>query len=223
MSWAGCIPHPVEDRDVFAKLPPWRQARMLETAEICKKYPFAHSFRVINPSTGKPYPGQVLISEIQDAIATQRRSLPEVPDGYKFDIPNGVPRGVFAYAYAPAPTEIQAHGILLLLEEYVTMEQLKAKCTHDNRLLSDKPLDGVYAFIWRLARYMCGLDSSITATAFVDLIDGVSRLTSFRVDPWQVTTIMKFLEASATQLVEAVGGNKDAGKLRWAQAAGAAR
>lgn len=158
--------------------------------------------------------------EAQPKAKAAPKALAEPPSGYKYSVPNGVPIGLFTYCYAAVPTEDQAHGILLAFEQHVTQERLVAECTSAQRLLSDKPLDGVFAFIWRLARYMSGADSHLPSTAFIDLIDGTSKLTHLRVDPGSVKTIMQFLESKAVQLVEAVQGDRNASAIRWAQAEG---
>jgi len=49
---------------------------------------------------------------------------------------------------------------------------------------------------------MSGEDKHLPSTAYIDLIDGTSKLTHLRVDPGEVKTIMKFLETQAGQLVK---------------------
>jgi len=220
MNWAGQFPHLVEDIDVFNRMPSARQSELRATHELVANNPQATAFLIFDPRTRQPYPGQILYSDIEKRLKETRRSLPEVPAGYKFTLPTGVPRSVLSYAYAPEPTEDQAFQILLAFESHVTRERLAEFCTYDKRLLSDKPVDGVFAFIWRLARYMSGADTSIPSTAFVDLIDGTSRLTHLRVDLARVKTIMQFLQAKAEELVDVVGEDRHRGALRWAQASG---
>jgi hypothetical protein len=218
MNWAGASPHPIEDIDIFNRLPSWRQAELRELHEVVFANPHAQAFSRCDPATGKVYPGQVLISDILAASKRQQKALPRVPAGYKFTVPNGAPLGMFIY-YRP-PTEQEAYQILLAIEQHVSHEKLVEFCTYDQRLLSDKPLDGVFAFIWRLARYLSGADLFFPSTAFIDLIDGVSRLTHLRVDPYPVKTIAQFLESKAEELVDIVGGNRKAGAMRWAQVTG---
>jgi hypothetical protein len=123
----------------------------------------------------------------------------------------------------PEPTEEVAYGIFLVLEKCVTREAVIAACTYEKELVMDKPVNGIFAFIWRLARYYTGDDAALPVTAFFDLIDGVSCFTHFKVDPSRVKTIMRFLESRAEELVDAVGGNRKAGEIRWAKAAGITR
>ncbi len=121
---------------------------------------------------------------------------------YSYSVPNDVPLGLFTYCNAAVPTEEQAHAILLAFEEHVTRPVLLQNCTSGKKLLPDKPVDGVFAFIWQLARCMNGQDSHVPSTAYIDLIDGTSKLTHLRVDPGEVKTIMKFLETQAGHLVK---------------------
>jgi hypothetical protein len=223
MNWAGYFPHPVEDIDVFNRRPSSRQAELRASHDLIYNNPQGQLFLIYDPSTRQPYSGQILYSDIEKKLKESRRTLPEVPAGYKFAVPDGVSRGVFAYCYAPEPTEDQAFQILLALETHITREHLVEACTYDQRLLSDKPVDGVFAFIWRLALYMSGVAPTIPATAFVDLMDGISRLTHLRVDVARVPTLMQLLKNKAEELVDAVGGNRHSGALRWAQVSGASK
>lgn len=222
MNWGGCFPHPVEDTDVLNRLPSWRQAEIRETHELIEKYPNAQLFLIYDPSTREPYPDQILYSDIEKKLKAERQALPEVPAGFKYTIPNGVPLGVFSYQI-PEPTEDEAYGIFLVLEKCVTRETVVATCIHEKELVADKPMNGVFAFIWRLARYYIGADTALPVTAFFDLIDGVSSFTHFKVDPSRVKTIMRLLESKAEELVDAVGGSRYAGSQRWARAAGLLR
>ena len=223
MNWAGCFPHPVEDSDIFNRMSPFRQAKIRATHELIRSNPNARLFLIYDPATRQPYPGQVLYSDIEKKLKASYSSLPEVPSGYQFSVPQGVSRRVFSYCYATAPTQAEVHRILLAFEAHVTYERLIEACTHDQRLLSNKPVDGVFAFIWRLALYMSGTSPSIPATAFIDLMDGVSQLTHLRVDIGRVDVLMTFLKNRAEELVDAVGNNRHAGALRWAQATGVTR
>jgi hypothetical protein len=220
MNWAGQFPHLVEDTDVFNRMPTSRQMELRATHELISNNPKGQLFLIYDPSTRLPYPGQLLYSDIEKKLKESRKALPEVPAGYRYTVPNGVSRSVMSYAYAPEPTEDQAYQILLAFENHVTLERLIEDCTYDRRLLSDKPVDGVMAFVWRLARYLSGADNCIPSTAFIDLIDGTSRLTHLRVDIARVKTLTKFLQDKAEELVTIVGGDRHAGALRWAQASG---
>ncbi len=123
---------------------------------------------------------------------------------YVYVVPDDASLGLFTYCQAPPPTEEQAAMILTSFQNKVTRKALVKYCTSDKKLVEDKPLDGVLAYIWQLARYMNGEDQHVPSTAFIDLTDGTSKLTNLRVDPFSAKPIMEFLETMASQLVAAV-------------------
>ena len=86
MNWGGHFPHPVEDIDVFNRMPSSRQAEARATHELIRNNPHAQLFLIYDPVTRQPYPGQVLYSDIEKKLKESRRSLPEVPAGYKFGV-----------------------------------------------------------------------------------------------------------------------------------------
>lgn len=223
MNWAGQFPHPTEDIDVFNRLSSARQAEIRATHDLIQQYPHAVTFLIYDPKTREPYPGQVLYSDIEKKLQETRKFLPEVPAGFRFNVPSGVPRALFTFAYAPEPNEDEAYQVFLAFEKHITRERLVEQCTSDGKLLAEKPTDGVLAFVWRLARYMSGVDMQIPSTAFIDLMDGTSRLTHLRVDLGRVKTIMQFLQGRAEELLNITGGDRHAGALRWAQASGVTR
>jgi hypothetical protein len=190
----------------------------VDSAEAKAKVEALWGFPVL---TSKAVP----VKEVPSPTPKPAKALPtlDVPSGYMYAVPEDVPLGLFTYCHAVAPTDEQAHAILLAFEQHVTKKLLVTTCTSDKRLLPDKPVDGVFAFIWQLARYMSGEETRIPTTAFIDLIDGTSKLTKLRVDPGAVKTIMKFLQTQAGHLVDAVGGDKRAGEKRWATAEGLAK
>lgn len=222
MNWGGWFPHPVEDIDVLNRMPS-RKAEYRETYDLIYNNPHAQLFLIYDPATRQPYPGQILYSDINKKLKETYKSLPEAPSGYKYSIPDGISRAAISYCYTREPTEYEAYQIFLAFEEHVTCDRLIEACTYDQQLLSNKPVDGVFAFIWRLALYMNGSATFIPATAFVDLMDGVSRLTHLQVDIARVNTLMKFLKDKAEELVDAIGSNHYAGSFRWAQASGVNR
>lgn len=222
MNWGGAFADPDLDPDVFNRYPSWRQREIRENRELVRSNPNAQIFLIYDPGTRQPYPGQILLSDIEKKLKAERQSLPDVPAGFKYTIPDGVPLGLFSYRI-PEPTEDEAYGIYLVLEKCVTRETILAACTYEKELTFDKPVNGVLAFIWRLARYYMGADTSLPITAFFDLVDGISCFTHFKVDPSRVKTIMRFLESKAEELVDAVGGNRKAGEIRWAKVAGLTR
>ncbi len=97
-------------------------------------------------------------------------------------------------------------------------ELLKAVATEDKKLIVKKPLDGIHAFIWRVARH-AGLNRAIPVSAFWDLEEGVLKLTG----TLGVTDeVVRFLEHRAAELVAATGGNQHAAQVRWTRFLGRA-
>src|ERR1700739_2622060 len=166
MNWGGWFADPDLDPDVFGRYPTWRQAEIRETKELIKNYPNAVVSLLYDPSTRQPYPGQVLYSDIEKKLKAERTELPEVPAGFKYTIPNGVPLGLL-FSQIPEPSEFEAHGILLTMEKYITRDTVLAACMSDKTLTANKPANGIFAFIWRLARYLSGADSVMPLTAFI--------------------------------------------------------
>ena len=197
-----------------------RQAEQDYIRGIFKSHPNVRTFLIYDPRTRQPYPNQVLFSDVEKKIKEGYKRLPEVPEGYKYYVPDGIPQQVLSYLYTPEPDEEQAFQILLVLEKHVTKESTQVACSLHQQLLPDKPLDGVYAFIWRLARYLSGWDDRIPSTAFIDLIEGITSLTKLRVNPGRVTTITQYLQIRAEELVEYTGGNKYAAVVKWAKTQG---
>src|SRR5271157_5827709 len=157
----------------------------------------------------EPHPWP-LTEEEQNALV----ALPATPPCVKFFIPNGISlaelrRHSVEYSTAPVLEAVQGHIV----------QALDAVATQDRKaLLFQKPLDGIYAFIWRCARYHSGLASSIPTTAFWDLEDGISRLTGTRGGANE--EVVSLLEKKAQELVEVTGGEKNTAVLRWARIAG---
>jgi len=149
----------------------------------------------------EPHPWP-LSAEAQQAIDT----LTAIPLTVKFIIPNGI-----------SLAEFRRH-----LVEYSQVSTLEAVQGHvlglPKALAPQKPLDGVYAFVWRLARYHSGVAGTIPVTAFWDLEDGISRLTGLRGGATE--EVVKFLEKKARELVEITGGDKNVAAVRWARIMG---
>ncbi len=149
----------------------------------------------------EPHPWP-LSAEAQEAVS----ALPPIPPSVKYVIPNGI-----------SLAEFRRHSV-----EYSRVSALEAVQGHvltlPKALPLQKPLDGVYAFIWRAARYHGGLAGSIPVTAFWDLEDGISRLTGLRGGASE--EVVSFLDKTAQGFAEATGNDKNAATLRWARIIG---
>ena len=201
MAWAGWFAHPTYDHDVFCRYPEWRKAEIMELQELAKNKPNAQTFFIYSPVTMQPYPDQILLRDIEKKI--EKKTL--APVQLRYTIPN-IPRGVFSVHY-PDPTEEEIKKALVLLEQNINKEKVSAACTKNRELSNEKPINGAYAFIWRVARYSSGLDPLIPVTAFIDLMDGVNYFTRLKINP-QVDPIMGFFDARAQELIGTIGGGK---------------
>ncbi len=148
-----------------------------------------------------PWPVSQEIQQTLDA-------LPAIPLAVKFIIPNGI-----------SLTEFRRHTVeykqVPSLEIAWVLELLQGHVAGLKTLSLRKPLDGVYAFVWRCARYYGGLDANIPVTAFWDLEDGLARLTGVRFGAKK--EVVSFLEQKAQELI---AGEKNVATLRWAHIMG---
>jgi hypothetical protein len=136
--------------------------------------------------------------EVQQALD----ALPAIPLTVKFIIPNGISLAEFRrhkVEYGQVPLEVVQQHVAGL----------------SGTLAPRKPLDGVYAFVWRCARYHSGLDANIPVTAFWDLEDGITHLTGTRGGATE--EVVGFLEQKAQELI---AGEKNVAILRWARITG---
>ena len=146
----------------------------------------------------------------------QKQTLATIPAAIQYFVPSGIGLSTFRKHKFSRP-ESQS---LASIDAHVSLEKLlKSVANEDKKLISKKPLDGVYAYIWRVARYVAGLDRAIPITAFWDLEDGVLALTGVL---GVTEETVKFLGQRADELVEATGGNKYAAQVRWSRFLGRA-
>jgi hypothetical protein len=133
--------------------------------------------------------------------------------------------------YLDTLTVEQVEGILSVLEGHVTMPKLIASCTVRGRgdsIKTNKPIDGVYAYVWRMARFNSGADTSMPITAFFDLEVGIKEATSIPVSftfirEGQQRAVCDWLDKWSQELVKHVGGDPLAGTLRWGRVLGLVR
>jgi hypothetical protein len=110
------------------------------------------------------------------------------------------------------------------------MPKLIAACTIRGRgesIKVNKPADGVYAYIWRMARFNDGADTSMPITAFYDLEAGIKQVTGFAISFQKTETqqmlICDWLDKWSHELVKQVGGDPLTGTLRWGRSLGLVR
>jgi hypothetical protein len=216
--------------ELFNNLPAWRQAEIRETRRVTKENPEARAHAIHDPSTGKPYPNQVLVAELVKEAQSTRRTLPDVPEWFKFSVPHGVPLSFFHTGGVYFTWKTNTSGmdtVLAKLREHVTLEALLRVCTVEGKALTlAKPVDGVYAYVWRLARYCSGCDPSLPVTCLWDLEDGLTKL-GLGVDVTTMPEVFKpvfdFLQKKADELLDTSGGDRFVAAMRYARIMGVVR
>jgi hypothetical protein len=122
----------------------------------------------------------------------------------------------------------QAHSegfqkIAAYLSAKVTRETVLRACTNQGKIRASKPKDGVFAYIWRWARFHNGADPCMPCTIEFDLDgqlerDGVGVIlgTKMTVSREEARFVQDMLEVWSDWLIIQTGGNPMAGARRWA-------
>ena len=244
-NWGGWFPDIQEDRDLLQRLPPWRQEEILASARVAREHPEAVASEVHTVSGGA-IPGQVLISSfisrVHQPVAMVAATLagrPSITDPQLLQIvsyiPDSIPlASIRAQAVGKSMTERiydlnqeQFTVVLDALKKHVTPASVLQNCTPRGKggyIKHSKPTDGVFAYIWRMARLFNGEDTHMPVTADWDLSDGIAALTGLRIGFYPSNdfkkAIMNHLEAYSDLLVLCVGGNPSRGSLAWGRAMG---
>lgn len=124
-------------------------------------------------------------------------------------------------------TDEQVGMVLAKLADHATLANVIKECTPRGKggsIKSNKPKDGVMAYIWRMARFHNGTDVTMPMMCSFDLGKGIEALTGIPlcislIRP-NVRKVLDFCDVMADELVAATGGNKNAAALRWGQAFG---
>jgi hypothetical protein len=196
-SWGGLFAHPVLDRDIFECLPYIRQREILAAT----------------------YGGDV----------PDLSCIPQPPLWFFCTIPDSLPLAFLVRQKVDYEkrddtlTPEQVEGIFTSLESHVTMPKLVAACTVRGRgesIKTNKPTDGIYAYVWRMARFNGGLDTFVPLTAFYDLEAGIRQITGYAVTGQQ---FHHWLDKWSHELVKQIGGDPLTGTLRWGRSLGLVR
>jgi hypothetical protein len=228
MNWGGWMADSEADKDVFVRLPGWRQKEILESRKLFTDIPDLKAYETFNPTTRLPYPGQKLARDFAKQQKAFEESLSAVPEAYKFTVPDGISlmwlRDDSRRPMATTTTQ-QSQAILATLEIHCSVSRLVLTCTargEGKQIKTSKPTDGIHAYVWRIARFNGGSDMTIPTTCFWDLEDGLRTLTGIDVDTKQknapLKAVLDFLEKRANELVETTGGNKNQAVLRYSRA-----
>lgn len=91
-------------------------------------------------------------------------------------------------------------------------------------LKTSKPKNGIYAYVWRMARFHSGDDVTMPMAADYDLSEGIEKETGIRVRFFPLDDSRKALLDKLDNLSEEVcvklGRSRDAGLRRWGRALG---
>jgi len=205
-SWYGLFAHPILDRDIFEELPYIRQREILAVTyggtspdlSCLSKSPFW--FFVSIPDSVS------LTFLVKIKVEYERRNVMNRIEDLSVS---------------------ETAAIIDILQKHVTLSKLIETCTvhgKGERIKTNKPVDGVYAYIWRMARFNDNSDPCMPITAFWDLEAGLRKLTgkevSFTFIHEGQKTICDWLDKWSVKLIEQVGGDPLAGALRWGRASG---
>lgn len=110
---------------------------------------------------------------------------------------------------------------------HVSWEGIIKNCTprgNGKAIKTNRPADGIYAYIWRQARFHSGIDPTMPVMDEIYLANAIEDLTkknvSIAVRNEEAKAMLKALEAWADKLVDHVGLDRYAGAKRWGRVLG---
>jgi hypothetical protein len=213
LNWAGWFSDPVEEHDAFITLPAYRQNEILEFKK--------HS------ATGLPFTPEVLANIYRFAPDPDFVLKEPIADWFKYSFEDAtltlLRRNTVELSMTPQDLIVVKEA----LSKHVTGEAVIQACTvrgKGQQIKTNKPSDGVMAYVWRMARFNNGADVTIPVTCYWDLSDGVKALTGVK-DSFSIMTpesreVVDMLNRTADELVVATGGDKNAAAKRWGRAMG---
>jgi hypothetical protein len=111
--------------------------------------------------------------------------------------------------------------------KHCTVERLVRECSPRGTgkgLKTNKPKDGICAYVWRMARFNGGFDMSLPMMADFDLTNGVEELTGlhvcFGLTKHNRREVLDTLEKLSILLLLKLGIDPTAGTRRWGKAFG---
>ena len=124
-------------------------------------------------------------------------------------------------------TSKEAKQVMDELGETMTLEAMIEACTPHGKgkgIKTNKPADGIMAYVWRMARFNNGDDPTMPVTAYWDLADGLSKRLGHRISTAMINddlkVICRFLEGKSDELITATGGNRFSAAIHWGRALG---
>lgn len=242
-SWGGLTADPEMDPELFSMLDPVHQQQKLATRKALDAGCVA--FHIVDPATHQPLPDQPPL--IRDwckqhyphlfrPVAEQTApDLPDIPGWFQYRIPNEINLTDLHFVSVELcmsnrtheMTAEQAEQIIALLDSHLSPARMRKDCTprgDGSSIKTNKPSDGVMAYVWRMARFHSGADVTMPVTATWDLSDGLEALTGtnygFVILSENHRKVTAFLDEKAMHLVRSVGGNPYAATQRWGRALG---
>jgi hypothetical protein len=150
LPWAGWFVDPKAEPEVYKRLPGWWQRERALTAAARAA-------------------GRVVTLEELEAL----RQAAETETALRRHIPGNASLATLRAAYHSTAS---LKDVLRRLKEVVDDAAVLQHCTAlgaGSELVRQKPLHGLYAYIWYQALYRRGLIPSLPVTAFLDLEDGI--------------------------------------------------
>lgn len=124
-------------------------------------------------------------------------------------------------------TDEQTAEVLSKLEAHLSVENMIKECTPRGKggaVKTNKPKDGAMAYVWRMARFHNGADTTMPMTAFWDLGKGIEALTgiplSIAIIRPNVRIVLDRCDQKADALILATGGNPFKAAKVWGRAMG---
>ncbi len=116
------------------------------------------------------------------------------------------------------------HDVIDAVKRHVSKASVIRHCTprgNGTAIKSNKPKDGIHAYIWRMATFHSAIDPCMPCTADFDLADGIEALTGQRVSSCdfyrspEAKEMIRWLEAQADMLIVHVGLDPFGAARRW--------
>lgn len=88
------------------------------------------------------------------------------------------------------------------------------------KLLSNKPGDRYYAYVWRMARFHCGQDTSFPSLCFYELSDAIEKdfdvRVRFHIIDESRKQLLDLLDNLADEVLKRIGLSTHVAASRWA-------
>jgi hypothetical protein len=200
LSWGGWFPHPDEDNiSDLSYLPEYRQKELARKWLVQGRHIPHYLVRIANKLDARP------AESIRIPAPLDRKVLAKT-----LLIPADLSLDVFRRKSEDNRPMVKQLPLLQKVREHVTLTRMIQVCTKQGNgesLVQYPPTDGIFAFIWYLARFFSG--GPLNVTAYFELSDGLRALKAEQLERYAL--LHSFLEAQASLLVLLTGGDPAAG------------